>query len=85
MRRLDPKTNTKSKIKDIKKALNCFKAGGDEWIRTTDSRIFSPMLYQLSYITLVLSDAKVDITSISAKSLQEINKKLSLKNSNISL
>jgi hypothetical protein len=26
---------------------------GDEWIRTTDSRIFSPMLYQLSYITLL--------------------------------
>ena len=25
--------------------------GGDEWIRTTDSRIFSPMLYHLSYIT----------------------------------
>ena len=25
--------------------------GGDRWIRTTDSRIFSPMLYQLSYIT----------------------------------
>lgn len=26
-------------------------SGGDEWARTTDSRIFSPMLYQLSYIT----------------------------------
>ena len=25
---------------------------GDRWARTTDSRIFSPMLYQLSYITL---------------------------------
>ena len=25
--------------------------GGAEWIRTTDSRIFSPMLYQLSYST----------------------------------
>ncbi len=35
----------------IKKAPNCFGAGGDEWTRTTDSRIFSPMLYQLSYIT----------------------------------
>ncbi len=33
---------------------------GDEWARTTDSRIFSPMLYQLSYIT-VESDAKVGI------------------------
>lgn len=36
---------------EIKKAPNCFEACGDEWIRTTDSRIFSPMLYQLSYIT----------------------------------
>lgn len=26
---------------------------GDKWTRTTDSRIFSPMLYQLSYITIV--------------------------------
>ena len=25
---------------------------GDKWTRTTDSRIFSPMLYQLSYITI---------------------------------
>ncbi len=37
----------------IKKALNCFRACGDKWTRTTDSRIFSPMLYQLSYITLL--------------------------------
>lgn len=35
-----------------KKALNYFRACGDEWTRTTDSRIFSPMLYQLSYITV---------------------------------
>ncbi len=26
---------------------------GAEWIRTTDSRIFSPMLYQLSYSTVL--------------------------------
>ena len=37
-----------------KKALNFFRACGDEWTRTTDSRIFSPMLYQLSYITSVV-------------------------------
>ncbi len=37
--------------KGIKKAPNFFEARGDEWTRTTDSRIFSPMLYQLSYIT----------------------------------
>tara|TARA_Y100000310_G_scaffold332667_1_gene408674 strand:+ start:106 stop:351 length:246 start_codon:yes stop_codon:yes gene_type:complete len=29
-----------------------FSERGAEWIRTTDSRIFSPMLYQLSYSTL---------------------------------
>ena len=33
---------------------------GDGWIRTTDSRIFSPMLYQLSYITVKVG-AKLDI------------------------
>ncbi len=32
---------------------------GDEWIRTTDTRIFSPMLYQLSYITIRIGRAKV--------------------------
>ena len=40
--------------KGIKKAPSKYSGpdGGDEWIRTTDSRIFSPMLYQLSYITV---------------------------------
>ena len=38
--------------KVIKKALIFIRAGGDKWTRTTDSRIFSPMLYQLSYITV---------------------------------
>ena len=40
--------------KDIKKALSfekAYRSSGAEWIRTTDSRIFSPMLYQLSYST----------------------------------
>lgn len=37
---------------DIKKAPTEVEAGGDKWTRTTDSRIFSPMLYQLSYITV---------------------------------
>ena len=27
---------------------------GDEWIRTTDTRIFNQMLYQLSYITVAM-------------------------------
>ena len=38
--------------KGKKKALIFIRAGGDKWTRTTDSRIFSPMLYQLSYITV---------------------------------
>ncbi len=36
----------------IKKAPTEVEACGDKWTRTTDSRIFSPMLYQLSYITV---------------------------------
>ena len=36
----------------IKKAPLKQRGCGDEWARTTDSRIFSPMLYQLSYITV---------------------------------
>ncbi|GEM_PF-1507794 len=39
----------KSKALSFEKALS---PSGAEWIRTTDSRIFSPMLYQLSYSTL---------------------------------
>lgn len=42
------------KKKGIKKSLEHLQGfRGDEWTRTTDSRIFSPMLYQLSYITLL--------------------------------
>lgn len=40
-------------------AKNGFQKCGAEWIRTTDSRIFSPMLYQLSYSTKIRL-AKVD-------------------------
>ena len=37
---------------EIKKVLKYFRTlSGTEWARTTDSRIFSPMLYQLSYST----------------------------------
>lgn len=43
-----------------------FPVCGDEWIRTTDSRIFSPMLYQLSYITS-LSGTKLYKFIIGAK------------------
>ncbi len=41
----------KQRVTAKKKALIETRACGDEWARTTDSRIFSPMLYQLSYIT----------------------------------
>lgn len=53
MKKIIKTSKDKLKNKGIKKALNFFKACGDEWARTTDSRIFSPMLYQLSYITVV--------------------------------
>ncbi len=42
------------RLENKKALLQRNKACGDEWIRTTDSRIFSPMLYQLSYITVVM-------------------------------
>jgi hypothetical protein len=32
------------------------KNGGQEWNRTTDTRIFSPLLYQLSYLATGLAD-----------------------------
>ena len=58
-------SNPVNPTKGNKKGLRYAKSlilSGDEWIRTTDSRIFSPMLYQLSYITaFVKSVAKVDI------------------------
>ncbi len=44
--------NENNSKKSIKKAPTEVEAGGDKWTRTTDSRIFSPMLYQLSYITV---------------------------------
>ena len=41
---------------------------GDEWTRTTDSRIFSPMLYQLSYSTAEVG-AKLNNFGIATKIL----------------
>lgn len=60
------------KKKGKKKALVETRASGDEWARTTDSRIFSPMLYQLSYITAE-SDAKVGICYFCTN---DLNKKI---------
>ena len=47
----------------IKNTLSIFAKGlscGAEWTRTTDSRIFSPMLYHLSYSTSIKRSTKVD-------------------------
>ncbi len=41
----------KSEKRAKKIPIRVDREGGDKWTRTTDSRIFSPMLYQLSYIT----------------------------------
>jgi hypothetical protein len=49
--------------------------GGDDWNRTNDTRIFSPLLYQLSYITNVLSfksDAKVNNASYACNTILKI-------------
>ena len=56
--------------------------GGDEWNRTIDTRIFSPLLYQLSYITatLVLNvGTKVDVKGMQRKPLR-IKKVLPMNN-----
>ncbi len=45
--------NDPTALKTNKAPNVAFRASGsgDEWNRTTDTRIFSPLLYQLSYIT----------------------------------
>ena len=53
---IDKATKNRAKKNQINLDLVC----GDKWTRTTDSRIFSPMLYQLSYITILLSVANVE-------------------------
>jgi hypothetical protein len=64
---MEGKNSWKILQKDIKKALNFIRACGDEWTRTTDSRIFSPMLYQLSYITFPLKCCKGRYLNLSCK------------------
>ena len=44
--------------------------GGDEWNRTIDTRIFSPLLYQLSYITSSFECAKIFKKCIYKKIMQ---------------
>ena len=53
---IDKATKNRAKKNQINLDLVC----GDKWTRTTDSRIFSPMLYQLSYITILLRIANVE-------------------------
>ena len=52
--------DTAAKNRAKKNQINLDLVCGDKWTRTTDSRIFSPMLYQLSYITILLSVANVE-------------------------
>ena len=47
----------------LKTLLTPFFACGDRWNRTTDTRIFSPLLYQLSYITLLPADKPLNSES----------------------
>ncbi len=55
-----------------------FSSSGATRSRTGDTRIFSPLLYQLSYGTIVFGDAKVVIIFISAKFLRKKDKKAPL-------
>ena len=55
-RRLKNSVGNRAKKNPICEDRGC----GDKWTRTTDSRIFSPMLYQLSYITILFSVANVE-------------------------
>ena len=50
-------------------------ACGAEWIRTTDSRIFSPMLYQLSYITSNGGTKEQKLIFLPKQNFKNINKK----------
>ena len=61
--------NKKSRFSLKIRILRCFAflCCGATRNRTGDTRIFSPLLYQLSYGTIVFGDAKIDIIFISAK------------------
>jgi hypothetical protein len=64
---IDKATKNRAKKNQINPDLVC----GDKWTRTTDSRIFSPMLYQLSYITILLKCCKGRKRRILYKSFSE--------------
>ena len=67
---IDKASNNRAKKNQINLDLVC----GDKWTRTTDSRIFSPMLYQLSYITILLKCCKGRKLSFPYKSFSEKNR-----------
>ena len=50
---LKPATFALATRRSINWAIPAFKNGGQRWNRTTDTRIFSPLLYQLSYLTIL--------------------------------
>ena len=56
-------------VVDNKKSRNHFRLleGGTDGNRTSDTRIFSPLLYQLSYGTSVFCAAKVLLFFVSAR------------------
>ncbi len=45
--------------------------GGQGRNRTTDTRIFSPLLYQLSYLAFILLSADADFKSLPTLSLRD--------------
>lgn len=52
------------KTKSLKSFDLRLSSGGISWNRTSDTRIFSPLLYRLSYDTVVFGTAKVTCFSV---------------------
>ena len=67
----DQRSDYRTKKEEAEKLPLC----GATRNRTGDTRIFSPLLYQLSYGTIVFGGANIEVIFISAKFLQKKNKK----------
>jgi hypothetical protein len=51
----DSTVNFMTAVEGAKRLNYHWSSGGQRWSRTTDTRIFSPLLYQLSYLAICLS------------------------------
>ena len=55
----------------IKKGMRKHPFCGDGRNRTVDTRIFSPLLYQLSYITSIFVGAKIDFFQLNQQQIKK--------------